>query len=89
MAARGFKRVEMASFDTFCFHFNYGSPTPTELKVMLQQRQALDRAGYRGDVSVEFEYRDLTLEAVEREYDRGLRHLADVGWEFPPHVRIP
>ena len=35
MAARGFQRVEIASFDSYCFHFNYGSPTPRELKVLL------------------------------------------------------
>ncbi len=28
MAARGFKKIEIASFNTYCFHFNYGSPTP-------------------------------------------------------------
>ncbi|MBI2195102.1 MAG: sugar phosphate isomerase/epimerase [Planctomycetes bacterium] len=50
--------------------------------------QALDRAGYRGDVSIEFEYRDMTLEEIEREYDEGFRHLAAVGWEFPSSVRF-
>ncbi|MCK4827029.1 sugar phosphate isomerase/epimerase, partial [bacterium] len=35
MAARGFKRIEIASFGTYCFHFNFGSPTPLELKRML------------------------------------------------------
>ena len=28
MAARGFNRVEIASFGSYCFHFNFGSPTP-------------------------------------------------------------
>jgi sugar phosphate isomerase/epimerase len=48
---------------------------------------ALDRAGYRGDVSLEFEYRDMTLDAIEREFDTGLRHLASVGWDLPASVR--
>jgi sugar phosphate isomerase/epimerase len=36
MAARGFRRVEIASFSTYCFHFNYGSPKPTELRNILR-----------------------------------------------------
>ena len=36
--ARGFKRVEICSFDSYCFHFNYGSPTPAELRRMLDDR---------------------------------------------------
>lgn len=34
IAARGFKRVEIASFWCYCFHFNFGSPTAPELKKM-------------------------------------------------------
>lgn len=49
--------------------------------------RALDKAGYKGDVSVEFEYRDMTLEAIEREYDRGLNHLAQAGWQLPEGVK--
>jgi sugar phosphate isomerase/epimerase len=49
---------------------------------------ALDRAGYTGDVSIEFEYRDMTLDAIEREYDAGLRHLSEAGWELPEGVRF-
>jgi sugar phosphate isomerase/epimerase len=48
---------------------------------------ALDRVGYRGDVSLEFEHRDMTFEAIEREYDFGIRHLVACGWELPPNVR--
>ena len=44
--------------------------------------QALDRAGYDGDVSLEFEYRDVTFQTIEREFDAGLKHLADTGWEI-------
>jgi sugar phosphate isomerase/epimerase len=50
--------------------------------------EALDRAGYTGDVSIEFEYRDMTLDAIEREYDAGLRHLSETGWELPDGVRF-
>jgi sugar phosphate isomerase/epimerase len=48
--------------------------------------QALDRAGYRGDVSIEFEYRDMMLDAIEREYDRGLAYLESHGWHLPEGV---
>ena len=49
--------------------------------------RALDEAGYAGDVSLEFEYRDMTLEAIEREYDKGLQHLRSAGWQLPAGVR--
>ena len=49
--------------------------------------QALDRANYKADVSLEFEYRDMTLEAIEQEFDEGLRHLANAGWELPDSVK--
>lgn len=49
--------------------------------------QALDKASYKGDVSIEFEYRDMTLDAIEREYDRGLNYLAKAGWQLPPGVK--
>lgn len=48
--------------------------------------QGLDAAGYDGDVSLEFEYRDMTLEDIEREYNSGIRHLKACGWEFPEGV---
>lgn len=35
IARRGFRRVEIASFLSYCFHFNFGSPTPAELRKML------------------------------------------------------
>ncbi|HJN18900.1 MAG TPA: sugar phosphate isomerase/epimerase [Armatimonadota bacterium] len=47
---------------------------------------ALDAAGYEGPVSLEFEYRDMTLDDVEREFDAGIRWLRDCGWEFPDGV---
>lgn len=49
--------------------------------------EALDRVGYKGDVTAEFEYRDMTLEAIENSYDRGLKHLKNCGWELPVTVR--
>lgn len=49
--------------------------------------RALDKANYRGDVSIEFEYRDMTLDAIEREHDRGLAHLASVRWELPAGLK--
>jgi sugar phosphate isomerase/epimerase len=49
--------------------------------------QALDRLGYAGDVSLEFEYRDVTLPGIEEEYDYGIRHLRNCGWDFPAGVK--
>ena len=49
--------------------------------------EALDRANYSGDVSIEFEYRDMALSDIEHEYDEGLKHLANVGWEMPDTVK--
>jgi sugar phosphate isomerase/epimerase len=49
--------------------------------------QALDRVNYSGDVSIEFEYRDMTLDAIEREYDRGLSYLEKAGWKLPKGVK--
>jgi len=34
-AARGFKRIEIGSFGSYCYHFNNGSPRPAELRSML------------------------------------------------------
>jgi sugar phosphate isomerase/epimerase len=47
---------------------------------------ALDRAGYTGDVSLEFEYRDVSLEDIEHEFDKGISWLRKCGWEFPEGV---
>lgn len=49
--------------------------------------EALDRVGYEGDVTTEFEYRDVTLDEIEHQYDIGLKYLAEVGWEIPEAVR--
>ena len=49
--------------------------------------QSLDRVGYDGDISIEFEYRDMTLDAIEKEYDKGLQYLEDVGWKLPVGVK--
>ena len=54
----------------------------------LKFAQALDRAGYSGDVSIEFEYRDMTFEAIEQEYDKGLKYLENNGWELPEGVGV-
>lgn len=49
--------------------------------------RALERVHYKGDVSLDFEYRDMTLDAIEHEYDVGLRYLVDAGWKLPATVR--
>ncbi|MBI3921189.1 MAG: sugar phosphate isomerase/epimerase [Armatimonadetes bacterium] len=48
--------------------------------------RALVAANYRGDVSIEFEYRDMTFDAIERQYDIGLQRLASCGWQIPEGV---
>lgn len=50
--------------------------------------KALDRVGYQGDVSIEFEYRNMTFEAIEHELDIGFEHLRKAGWDFPDSVRL-
>lgn len=37
MAGFGFKKVEITSFHSYCFHFNYGSPSPDELRALLDR----------------------------------------------------
>ena len=49
--------------------------------------KALDAAGYAGDVSLEFEYREMPLEAIEQEFDKGIAYLRQCGWAFPEGVR--
>jgi sugar phosphate isomerase/epimerase len=44
--------------------------------------QALDQIGYQGDVTTEFEYFDLPLDEIERQYDAGLSHLRNSGWSL-------
>ena len=50
--------------------------------------QALDRVDYYGDVTIEFEYRDLDLESIEREFDKGLKYLKQKGWKLPNTVKV-
>ena len=38
MAKLGFDRIDISSFKDYCFHFNFGSPTPTQLNEMLDER---------------------------------------------------
>ena len=49
--------------------------------------EALDKAGYDADVTIEFEYRDMTLPAIEQEFNKGLAYLESVGWQLPEGVR--
>lgn len=62
--------------------------TPGQGTVDFQKfAQTLDRLNYRGDVSLDFEYRDMTLEAIDHEFDTGLKYLSQNGWELPETVR--
>lgn len=42
--------------------------------------KALDEIGYQGDVTTEFEYFDMPLDEIERQYAAGLAHLRKCGW---------
>jgi sugar phosphate isomerase/epimerase len=46
----------------------------------------LDKLNYKGDVTVEFEYRDMTFKNIDDEYRKGLRYLKSAGWELPSEV---
>ena len=48
--------------------------------------QKLDAIKYHGQVSLEFEYRDVPLDAIEAEYDAGIAHLKACGWAVPPGI---
>jgi len=49
--------------------------------------KALDGIDYKGDVTTELEYRDITLEEIEMQHDIGFSHLAQCGWKFPESVK--
>jgi sugar phosphate isomerase/epimerase len=62
--------------------------TPGSGKVDFEKfAQALDKVNYKGDVTVEFEYRDMTFDDIDKEYDKGLQHLIQVGWELPAAIK--
>lgn len=44
--------------------------------------KALDQIGYDGDVTTEFEYFDMPLDEIERQYDAGLSQLRKSGWSL-------
>ena len=44
-------------------------------------REALERAAYRGTVSLDFEYRMPDIPHIRNEFDHGLAALAAAGWE--------
>jgi len=48
--------------------------------------EALDRAGYEGDVSMELEYRFQDIDRIEKEFDDAILHLKECGWELPEGV---
>lgn len=47
----------------------------------------LDKYHYKGDVSLEFEYRNRTADEIEIELDHGIRYLSKCGWGLPEDVR--
>lgn len=50
--------------------------------------KALDDCDYSGDVTAEFEYKDMTFDQIEEEIDFGLKHLINCGWEIPGTVKL-
>jgi len=76
--ARGFKRVEICSFNSYCFHFNYGSPTPAELRRMLDDHGLTPMMMHysRGRYSAwDPEHKD----GFVREWERKMSHLPELG----------
>jgi sugar phosphate isomerase/epimerase len=71
---------DSAGADTRNFHQNLELTPGRGTVDFAAFAQALDQAGYRGDVSVEFEYRGLPLERIRQEYIAGLSHLQRCGW---------
>jgi sugar phosphate isomerase/epimerase len=73
--------------DTADFHQQL-ELTPGDGSVDFRQfGRVLDSLGYAGDVSLDFEYRDRTLGAIETEFSKGLKYLEKMGWDLPDHVR--
>jgi len=50
--------------------------------------ETLDRIGYKGEVMLDFEYRDMTLADIEKEYYSGLAYLNSCGWDIPKGIDI-
>jgi sugar phosphate isomerase/epimerase len=48
----------------------------------------LDKDGYHGEVTLETEYRGLSLERIEAELDASLIHLSQCGWQLPAEVEV-
>lgn len=47
----------------------------------------LDKYGYSGDVSIEFEYKGKSLDEIEDEFTMGMEYLEKCGWELPKGVK--
>ncbi len=78
MAAMGFKRVEFASFYSYCFHFNFGSPTPKELRRMLDEyHMTAICLNYCGGLYEA--WRPEEIARFVRDVTRKIEHLSDAG----------
>ncbi|GAA3413125.1 hypothetical protein GCM10020370_68070 [Paenibacillus hodogayensis] len=53
-----------------------------------QMAEILDRYRYQGEVFLDFEYRDMGLPQIMKEYFNGLRHLQSCGWTLPDGIRL-
>ena len=78
IAARGFRRVEIASFGSYCFHFNFGSPTPPELARMLCEYE-LTPVCLNYDAGFHEAWNPDEVDAFVGEWARKLPHLAELG----------
>ncbi len=47
----------------------------------------LDKYDYLGEVTLETEFRGMSVECIERELDYALKHLHQSGWELPDEVK--
>lgn len=78
LAAMGFERVEISSFDTYCFHFNYGSPNPSELKAMLDNL-GLEAICLNYQASFHNAWVPEEIDQFVAEWTRKLEQLPEVG----------
>ena len=78
IVARGFTRVEIASFWAYCFHFNFGNPTPPELKQMLADH-GLTPVALNFSPGLALAYEPDTIDPWVASFERKIAQAAEVG----------
>jgi sugar phosphate isomerase/epimerase len=77
---------DSAGEDTMDFKQNL-ELTPGEGTVDFRHfKELLTKFEYKNPISLEFEYRHNNIDAIRKEYRKGIKTLTTAGWEFPPAV---